>query len=677
MPENAGRKTIDFPAKGILDTRSLPDEVRFDHYRWVEACELTEKQRLCRATGYQRLLAAEPYNNEDLHDRLGYARQQISSGFQAETAAGFSKLFAATQNQVFAKSNSTGNWQTIWDTLGGDPESGVSEKKLMYAQVGDIVVMSNNYDKPVYHVIDQPAEDNGQFVALIEELELLNITHVGVVVEWEGVVFYMNLVEDGVRQANRIIWSDLRRPLALFPKTGSLAGGVTLNPGEVIINAKPLDNVLLVYTNKRIVVGVKGASEEQAFVFDKRYTPDHGSNNEDLLAYKFTLVSTGAEHLYFGKDGIYKYSLFDSAPVRVDWLHQATSIIFDDINKAKCNVHVGGYETQKKRVWWSWARENESTPSMTLRVTVDTTRPFVDIRLKGFTCFFNYEADELLSLREFLRNECICTLAELDAYGLSYSDQSEGGICYGEADVSCPTRPANFYNDSNQEIMIDEEETIEVEDWTGSPDADSLFTQLGSTTIQDICGDEYSSNTCNAASSFCFAAADDMCLKQAAQVYYEEKCIGFSGCGIYERLGYRSLIRSGALHFQKKHDNKVAHYFGVDFVAGLAVAPSQLLLSIGTSAQPQDPNSASGRCVILWEEQDPQLLECLSDVDAAQHAADNTRPDLPLEYGLFQVGNFLYYEMEIVNADVTPEDTGGEVCFSSWAMTVEYNPRRG
>lgn len=676
MPENAGRKTIDFPAKGILDTRSLPDEVRFDHYRWVEACELTEKQRLCRATGYQRLLSGDPYNNEDLHDRLGYARQQISSGFQAETVAGFSKLFVATQNQVFAKSNSTGNWQRIWDTLGGDPESGVSEKKLMYAQVGDIVVMTNNFDKPVYHVIDQPPETNGQFVSLINDLESLNITKVGVVVEWGGVVFYMNLVEDGVKQSNRIVWSDLRRPLALIPKTGSLAGAVTLNPGEVILNAKPLDNVLLVYTNKRIVIGTPG-SVEQPFIFDKRYTPAQGSNNEDLLAFKFTLVSTGAEHLYFGKDGIYKFSLFDPAPVRVEWLHQSTSIIFDDINLERCNVHVAGYETKKKRIWWSWARANESTPSMTIRVTVDATRPFVDLRMKGYPCFFNYEPDALMSLRRFLLDQCICTLAELDTYGLNASDQHEGGLCYAESDVACETRPANFYSGTNQEIIIDAEETIEVEDYTGSPDADSLFSRLGGATIEDLCAAEYSSNECNAASIFCFSAADDMCLKQATAVYYEEKCIGFEGCGVYERLGYRSLIRSGALHFQKKHDNKVLHYFGIDYVAGVAVEPSQLILSIDVSSQPVDPNTASGRCVILWEEQDPQKLECQSDADAAQHIRDNTRPDLPIEYGLLQTGNFLYYELEIVNTEVDPEDTGGEVCFSSWAMTVEYKPRRG
>lgn len=676
MPENAGRKTIDFPAKGILDTRSLPDEVRFDHYRWVEAVELTEKQRLCRATGHQKLLDAELYNNEDLHDRLGYSRQHLLSGFQAESVAGFSKLIVATQNQVFSKSNSTGNWQTIWDSLGGDPEPGCSEKKVMYAQVSDVVVMTNGYDKPVYHVIDQPPETNGQLVDLIDDLETLNIVKVGVVVEWEGVVFYMNLVEDGVRQANRIIWSDLRRPLSIVPVTGSLANGQTLSPGEVILNAKPLDNVLIVYTNKGIWFGQKG-SPENAFVFSKRYSPDVGSNNEDLLAYKFTLVSSGDSHYYFGRDGIYRFNLFDSGPVRVDWLHLSTAVVFDDINKLKCNVHVGGYEPQKKRIWWSWARENEIVPSMTIRVTVDSTRPFVDIVPKGYTCYFNYEPDDLMSLREWLMSQCICTIAELDAYGVSYADQKEGGLCYPENDPTCDARPQNFYKSTNITVIIDDEESVEVEDYTGSPDATSLFSMLGGATVQDICGDEYTSNECNARSFFCMASADDLCLKQATQVYYEEKCVGFTGCGTYLLLGYISLVRSGALHFQKKHDNKILHYFGIDYLAGLAVVPSQLILRIGTSGQPVDPNSASGRCVILWEQQDPAKLECLSDVDAAQHQADNTRPDIPIEYGLYQVGNFLYYELKIVNADVSPPDTGGEVCFSSWAMSVEYNPRRG
>ena len=172
------------------------------------------------------------------------------------------------------------------------------------------------------------------------------------------------------------------------------------------------------------------------------------------------------------------------------------------------------------------------------------------------------------------------------------------------------------------------------------------------------------------------SSAEDMCLKQATQVYFDEKCVGFTGCGDYQKLGYTSLWRSGALHFQKKHDNKIAHYFGVDYLAGLAVVPSQLITRIGVAGQPVDPNSDSGRCVILWEEQDPQSLECQSDVDVAKHIADNTRPDLPIEYGLFQSGNFLYYEMEIVNVNVSPPNTGGDCCFSSWSMTVEYHPRR-
>lgn len=669
MAQSCG-KPIDFiPVTGLLDLRSLPDLINYRHYRWVEGFEVTEKKRLCRMPGWRRLNARENYNNEDLHDRLGYPRQHFTFGYQAETNAGFSKLFVGTQNQIFAKNNTSGNWQVIWDGFGGPIEAGASERRMMAGQVNDTLVFTNGLDPIRYHVIDQPQEDSGQFVSDIPDLETLNITKAQIVISWNNLIILANLVEDGERRANRIIWSDFRRPLSYVPKHDSLAGAQTLDSGETILCIMPLDKSLLVYTSKGIWEGIVTSSASRALSFVRRYTPPPLSNNEDLLAFKNTLVSTGSEHWYWGKDGIYRYSMYDPAPVREEWLHGATALIFDDIETGRCNLHVGGWQSTKKTIWWSWARPGENVPSMTM--TVNVAYPFVNIIKKGFTTFFNYEPDVLKSLRSFILERCICTPAELEQYGGGF--EREGAYCLPQQEPECVgERPANFYKSSN--ITVDD---VEVEDYTGSPDADSLYSLLGSVTVQDICAAEYTADECNAESLFCFAAAEDLTLKEVADVYYRERCIGYTGCGTYVKDGYRSILRSGALHFNRPDDNKIAQRFAYSFAAGIAVKPSSLILRIGASNQPHDPNSSRGRCVIQWEEQDPMLLECLSDVDAAQHAADGTRPDELAEWPLYWIGNYLYFELEIVNPDVDPVDTGGNVCFSRWTLNVGYSPECG
>lgn len=660
MPENAVFKEFEIkPVNGLLDTRSTPDEVPENGYRWLEYVRTTQKNRMCRQNGFQKFLAEDNYNNADYHDQLqGYDRQDFEFSFSAASLAGFSKLFLASQNRISAFNNSTKNWAVIADQMNAAPESA--------AVLNNVVIFTNNLDTPKQHFLDQPSiEPNVQAVSEIPDLIRLKVTKVGVVYSWNNLMFYANLVMDGQRVTNRVIWSDYKRPLSLVPGSGSLAGRFDFHNGDHILAILELGDSLFFYTANghwecRTTGGV------QVLAFHKRYAADKGLR---CLVYKNTLVSDGESHFYWGSDGIYKYDFYDTKPVRVDWIHRASSVIFDDLNQADCTVHVGGFHHRHKEIWWSWARGGETRPSMTF--VINTEYPFSFFMPKGFMTFVNHFPYKLKSLREWLLENCVCTLAELDAYSGGFV--KEGGFCNPETEIDCATRPVNFASGTTK--VDDTDPEIESEDYINTPDPDSLHALLGVIVEEDLCGAEYRIGECNAEPLFLMVATEDQCLKEDADVYFHEICVGFTGCGQYQRRGYQSLARSGPIALKKPSDDKTVNRFAMEMHPSPATVPAQLKLRIGVSSNAVDPNSASGRCVIQWEDEDDKSIECLSDADVAQHTADQTRPYDEMEWPLYQTGRFFYFEWRIVNADVNPPDTGGACCFSRYSFNMSLTPR--
>lgn len=666
MPKSPCYKPVNIkPATGFLDTRSTPDEVPFGGYRWVENWEVTQKHRLCRMTGWRRLLDKEEYNNADLHNQVGYLPQPLTMGFEAESPAGFSKLYVASQSRLFVLNGSTDNWRVAVDSLGGTPEDGCSERRLYAAQLGNVVVFTNNFDAPFYTAIDQPPMgDSDLSVAPISDFNELNITKVGVVVQWANLMFYMNIVQDGERISNRIIWSDYKRALSVRPSDASLAGKFDLFSGEAILNAMPLGDALLVYTTKGIWE-VRAAGTEQTVSVTKRYTPEkHGHR---CLAYRNTLLTSGDAHYYWGVDGIYMYDFYENQPKLVDWIHRASAIVFDDLNRSRCEVHHGTYFPDKKSIIWSWAKGVETCPSMTM--VVNTEFPFVSLTRKGFTMFTNCRLDKPMTVRDFILERCICTLAGLESAGGGFT--KEGGfLCKEETDATCAVAPQSFY--SNTPLV---EGDIEMENYLGEPDADSLFALLGDATVDDLCGDEYTREECHANRVFIGAASEDNCLKEFADVYYRERCTSTAGCGTYLKDGYQSILRSGPLDLGIPDDDKNVKRFAIEPHPVPTSIPAQMELRIGISSQALDPNDAAGKCAIIWEDEEPRRLECLGQVDAEQHAKDGTRPSDEMEWGLYMEGRFLYYELTVTNPWVTPADTGGAVCLSRITFDAAAKPR--
>lgn len=642
--------------------------VPFGGYRHVLNWEVTAKLKLCRANGWRKFRDKPDYNNQDLHDQLVATEliQDPNLLFQARTGAGFTHVFAATQNRIYAEVPATGNWRILSDLLGGDPED-CSERVWTAGHVGSIVVFSNNIDKPVYHQIGQPAlEDADQSVSLLADLERLNITKVGLVVSWNNFMIYMDVEQDGARERGRIIWSDYKRPLSIYPdKDRSLAGKSDLPNGEIILNAEPLSDRLLLYTTRGIrEMFVSGAAN--VFTIRERYVSDKEGSR--CLAYKRTLVSDGSAHYYMGRDGIYKYSLYVTEPELVDYIHRASAAVFDDINAEACNAHCAGFYPAKRQIWFSWARAGETCPGRTL--VIGTEFPFSSEIDEGFSAFLNAEPHVNLIIRDFVREHCICTTSELDSNGFGFI--KEGGYCTSQAEPDCTTRPQSFHSQTPRE---EADIGVTTEQWDGDADADSFSALFSTLTVADLCGDEFLAGGCNSTQTFVMASTHDSCLKEAAAVLYREHNTDRAGCGTYSLDGYRSLMTSGALHFNAPEMEKVASWFHIESHPVPAAIPGDITLRMGVAAQAIDPLTAGGRCQIHWSEQNSLRLECLSDLTLAQSQKEHTAPSKNFDWSFYVPGRFIYYEIEITNPRSTPRDTGAGVCISRYDLTARQTSK--
>lgn len=656
------------PLTGVVDTRSAPEHIPFGGYRWTENASVTDKGKLCRAHGFGRLSSDIALkNNYDLHDQLGfnddgiydpnhaYLRQPINSIFQAVSTRGTAQLIVGTQNRIYTNNPTTGTWRVISDQYGGTPSVACGQP-WRFAQQRNIVLITNGRDEPLYHVLGQPlidGENADQGVDTIDSLQLIGLSKAQCVVSWRGFVLWGNVVMDGVRADDRIVWSDFDKPLSYKPaKSKSLAGFHDLGQGESILAMVPLGNILMVYTTIGIWEGQVVGGDE-VIAFRQRYAEAEGG--DACLAFPETVVSTGDEHLYFGRDGIYLNSSYLPKPERVEWMHLASGRIFEDIDANQCSVPCGGYDPAAKTIWWSWARNGEPCNQQTMRFNI--RYPFADYLPIGFSAYANSQPDRPEQLRKFIVENCICTADELAAL---LSGVKTGGFCPGSEptyEASCEFVPQSLYTSTG----LDVGDGKTTEDFNrASPDADSLAALLGEMTVEDLCFSELSDDECNAEQRFVMACTVDHCLKETTQSNYHEICTSFTQCATYRLDGYDMILRSGPIDFNAPDDLKTMSRFMIEFIAGVQSTPSQLQLRIGASYQPADPNT--GDCGIVWYVQPNKPLSCNTKT-SAQHLADNTRPNIGTEWPVYRKGHYFYWEIKV-------SGTGGAACFSSVTMKV-------
>lgn len=663
-------KTIDIkPIAQSMDARSMSEDLQLGGYRYVKNFGVTAKNKMCRISGWDKHLTRADYNNQDLHDQLQSftglsSRMPITLLFEANSVRKTTKLIAASGRVIYALNNASGNWKVISDKLGADTA------RWKAAELLDTVLFTNNLDPIVYWKFDQGiTEDQDQSVATIPDLESVGITKAGVVLVWKDTVFLMNVVVNGTVHSNSIYWSNYQKPLDWIPNDSSTAGNADVFYGETILGALPMASRLIIYTNKGIwelqqtIVATNDANSA-VFVLQKRYDPQNG---ESCLFYPNTLISTGNEHVYLGRDGVYVYDLFQEKPQRIEWIHKASSLIFDFINGENCDVHVAGYDTDTKEIRISYAKEGESLPSETL--VLHSEYAFSYVLDYGFSAFATYTLKEPVQiLKDFLARYCICTSEELEEHWGESS--KEGGFCTEQTTTTdCSNPPQSIWTQTPKDLG----DGVETEDYDkAEPDADSLCVQLDGITISDLCLTEERIDECSSGKRFIAASSSDFCIKEFSANYYREECTGFTGCGTYQRRGFRSLIRSGPLSLGQSKDDKLISRLEVEASSIVQTTPSIFSLRIGSHSQAVDPNVDD--CGIIWDTQETKPIKCKSDT-ASVNAKNKTLPSESYEWPLYIYGRFIYFELEIKNPSVTPADTGGGCCISRITLDMELQLR--
>lgn len=185
----------------------------------------------------------------------------------------------------------------------------------------------------------------------------------------------------------------------------------------------------------------------------------------------------------------------------------------------------------------------------------------------------------------------------------------------------------------------------ETEDPTLPLHPDSWCARLGDTTVADLC------DNCDSSPTFLMADASDFTIKEnEPETFLREQYLGNS---TWESQGYYTLLQSD-LSLLGANEEKLVKQLAVDFEAAVQEPASSLVGEIAYSSQP--------KCS-TWKNIGSRELRCLTEYDAAQHAANNTRPDLQAKYPTHYRGKYIGYRIHT-------SGVGGSSCFGQAALAV-------
>lgn len=653
------------PLTGPLDVRSEPEQIPKNGWRMLQNMSVGGiNGRLCRAPQWRRLFGTTL--NSDLHDQLldlqvtyekivdddsavmvyppnnpdfelscsavGSIRPQglqpITFGKQVESSSAVRKLLAGTQSRLYALNERGQNWRILGDGFGGEDSS--PDIRWAHASVGDYSIFSNNYDELVYWVFDAPTSGCAmQAVKPIPDLQTIAVTKAKVVLAYRGIVIIANLEEDGQRKTNMVRWSNLRAPLDWIEDPGvSAAGHMELDDGEEILAGDVQGDFAYLYTNRSI--WQISVSSDPDLIFSPRQIYKH-DKGDACIKYPNTFVSLGDASIYMAEDGIYVWSQYNPKPVRVEWIHQASGIIYDNINASNCAAHTAGFNPVTKELRFSVAVDEDILPSVTLVCNMKYSHAYREDF--GWTMLMSYVPDNRPSVRDFFIETCLLSaacLASDEAKALGVGDPKEGVTLPNSA--SCESFPLHIY--TGVSLTVD---GFEVEDYTQPTSSeDSMCAVLSSIILNTLC------KKCEAATVFIGASTGDYCLKEFGGVYYRERHIGE---GQYEQDGYTSRMLKCL-----PGNSAMAALTNVllQYSAAIQTPALKMNLKVGASPRADDPLNS---CTIQWSDEGDRDVECV----------DN---DKSMEWNTWAADCFLY-------VDFTMTGVGGVSCFSSLEMQLQ------
>ena len=367
-------KTVSLtPLTGILDSRSSVDQEAQGAFVAKHNFEISPDGKLRQARGFTKPYNINPflqqvngvpcpYKNWDYHDQ-GVSiedRKPITMLFPSTTNTGGRKLFLGTKTRLAVLNEAAGTWHKFSPGgLGNDGSTNLTQTRFHAAELQNKVYFTNGIDDIGYY--DLIAETYSVVSGLATAGESGGkVTASKVIVQWQGVIFLMNNIEDGKRIPARIRWSDLNNGLAWnVGDPASITDYQDLDEDEEILGAIPLLGSLYIFTDHsiwRCNFHIDTVTGDATLSCSKIYTEPR--NRDKCLAYPNTLISTGFEIYYAGIDAIYEFDPYKVQPEMTEWIHRADNIIYDDaatvIDRTCCNSPIAEYHPLTKEIHFSW-----------------------------------------------------------------------------------------------------------------------------------------------------------------------------------------------------------------------------------------------------------------------------------------------------------------------------------
>ncbi len=573
---------------------------------------------------------------------LSGCREAITMLQEVVTAAG-RKLIAATMSRIYELDQSAGTWRILADGMGNSgyttAQCTCNAVRGMSATLGGYLIYTNGFDAPSFYFLGDPTTGCSlQAFQPITDFLALNITRAGGVVTWKGFTIFFDFTEDGERMGGSVIWGDFESPNSFIESDTSFAGRATVAVGETILNAAPLGNWLMLYTDKSII-RVTLVGGDDVFNFERIY---QGAN---ALKYKFSLVNAGEQHVYMAESDIVVLTQADSRPNHVAWITKAAGMVFEGIgedhatyspiNREACNLVTGGYNEETREVFMSWPTGENICPEVTLRLNMKFgAADFVD---HGFTSFLSFHKDKRPTIGQWLEDLGACPRGTLVGAGVK-----EGTACTN-AGSAVANPPLFIFN--------------EVEDPDLPHDPNSVCARLAGKTLADYCED------CPTIPTFIAASADDFTLKQIEDdILYREMLGGthlsYDGYAChgeyYHHVGYQTVMQQGAESYRSE-DEKVIKMISLEAEPLPQSTPSIVTAEVGYAATPS---------CFTWKATKDLDYECLTAKTAAQHLAQKTRPNDTFYFPVWRRGRFLSTRFII-------DGIGGGGKFSAMAFAVK------
>lgn len=579
----------------------------------------------------------------------GGCREAITYLAEFRSPRNLRKLIAGTKSRLYTLNERNGNWRILADGLGGIvfPEtdcSGCSPRRFLSAQLDSILLLTNDFDPPLFWFFDDGPGSGQQggncdlwSAHPIPDLQDLNITKAGAVAVHKGFAFFADLEQDGAYYPHRVIWSDFKEPISFIPTEDSIAGFQDIGSGERILRMEPLGDYLYIYTDQAIHRGSL-VSTDEIWNFEQIY------RGPDAIKYKFSLVNTGDEHYYLANDKLMRVTLADADPEEVAWMRATSIVIFDgidayetlygELNNDQCDLVTGGYNGNLKEMWFSWPTGTGSCPNVSVVFNLTRNQEAADLVDHGFTAFCNYESDPLPTVSDFLIEQQVCSALEMAGLIVKEGPALVGPV---QSMVGAPTSIWNATEDPDLPA-----------------DPNSLCSRLATTFPEDLC------KSCSGIKRFVMASASDYTLKEYRDdLYYRERLSGAT----YVQDGYSSILESGA-EWLGIDAEKVSRMLKVEYKAEPQTTPNLLHADLAYGVEANCRTWKNIRKVLPDGTIDAGVpLRCLSEFDLAEHEANKTRPGKDATFPCSIRGKFFSYRLRIVG-------TGGGCCIGSIQLDV-------